>query len=295
MKTVLITGVTGYIGRNVAAYFLAQQFHVVGLVREESIYKLEQYTGFSEGDFSYIPYDGSIESVRNAFEVHTIDCVIHIAAQFGLDNVAAMLDANIILGTQLLELMKEYGVGKFINTGSYSQHNEDGTYNPRNIYTASKQAFEDIMMCYSKTCYMKLITLKLYDVYGPNDERKKLIPALLEASKNDTQLDLTPGEQNIYMVHVEDVTRAYLQAYNLMLAKSNACFEVYFVPGQLIKVKSLVELWIELSKIKIDVNWGARDYEAFQIMEPYVGERLPDWSASISIRNGIDSIIQDNL
>ena len=80
--------------------------------------------------------------------------IIHLAslylASHRPDQVADLVNANILLGTSLLEAAKLAGVRWFLNTGTIWQNYQSpecsDEYHPVNLYAATKQAFITMAM-----------------------------------------------------------------------------------------------------------------------------------------------------
>ncbi|WDC83286.1 NAD(P)-dependent oxidoreductase [Caloramator sp. mosi_1] len=113
----------------------------------------------------------------NYFLKHKFDAIFHLASLFIAEHDSNQIDdllkSNIIFGTHILEAMKYGNVKNMVNIGTYWQHYKNEEYNPVCLYAASKEAFEKIIEFYIQVENIKVITLKLYDIYGINDKRKK--------------------------------------------------------------------------------------------------------------------------
>lgn len=100
------------------------------------------------------------------------DAIFHLAtlnADSGsVDNLMAMLETNIQVGTALL-----HGASRcesrpaFVNTGSYWQFADGEAYSPNTFYAASKQSFQDLIAYFSSSHNIPAITLILYDSFAP--------------------------------------------------------------------------------------------------------------------------------
>ena len=62
----------------------------------------------------------------------------------------------------------------------------------------------------------------------------------------------------------------------------------YLTTGNQIKLKNLVELYLEISNKKINIDWGGKMYSDKQIMKPFSnGDKLPGWVAKTSLNEGL--------
>ncbi|MDA0782593.1 MAG: NAD(P)-dependent oxidoreductase [Rickettsiales bacterium] len=296
LKQVVVTGASGYIGRELTNRLLKDDFHVSIIARKNSNLS---YLPSDDKSVSITHYDGSLSSLEPAFINKDISAVFHLAAWSKLshckDDIDTIIDSNVRFGTHLLECTTEYNCPSFINTSSFSVYNDNDTYKPQALYSASKKAFEDIIEYYTYSGELNAITLILCDVYGVGDNRKKIFSLLKEACINKAELDTTAGEQFICPVYIDDVISAYLKSYDLSQSSiSNNNHKKYFVAGDKIQLKEIINKYVTIAGYDIKkINMGTLQYAAKQIMNPYIGEILPDWQQTVSIDEGLRKIIND--
>lgn len=292
MQDILITGATGFIGKHLVRRFSQdKRYRVIILVRENSnLNIIKDY----KDKISIYEYKSDYQSVENVFKNNKICYVFHLAAFSCYDHksedISDMIDSNIKLGTFILESMQKYQCQYFINTSTYWQNYQNNNYQPICLYAATKEAFEKIIDYYCLDKKFKAISLKLYDVYGYDDHRKKLLNTLLTRSIEDS-IDLTAGEQKLYMVFIDDVIDAYINAMNIIKI-SKKQHSVYGVYGKdKYSLKEIIRILQELSNKKFNINFGKIAYHKFQIMDPVNVKKLPKWNAKISLKNGLKIIL----
>ncbi|MFY9226876.1 MAG: NAD(P)-dependent oxidoreductase [Blastocatellia bacterium] len=295
MKTYLITGANGYIGANLVKRLLEENNQVLCLVRTSA--KLD-LLDISHPELKIYYYDGTAESICKIFVAHKIDAVFHLAAisqyKTTSEQVSILVAANITLGTQLLELMAEHQVKTFINTGSYWQHlNDAKNYEPVCLYAATKQAFEAIIDYYVQIKKINAITLKLFDVYGPNDPRNKILQLLNNAVTTQKAVNFSPGQQLLDLIYIDDVVNAYFQALKINNSEQHLR---YFV-GSFVyyTLQEVVELYQNILGKKIPVVWGGLAYRQREVMKPCNGEKLPNWQAKTNLKDGLSKVIRWQL
>ena len=220
---IVLTGCTGFIGQHLAKALHQQGHHVVGLIRAsskpQSLNALRPYVHLVG-----LPEEG--HCLAQLLAAHQPQLLIHLAAhyegQHQAHTLSNMLHTNIVFATQVLDACVQLGVKQFINTGTAWQHRENKSYCPVNLYAASKQAFETLLIYYTEHLHLNAITLKLFDTYGPNDARHKLFYTLRQAAFNGTTLNMSPGNQLLDLLYIDDVVAGFLQAIAI-LNSSNAC------------------------------------------------------------------------
>lgn len=293
MKTALVTGASGYLGGHVARRLLAAGWRVVALVRTGSRLPDDLSEQVTRAD-----YDGTVASITAAFASGPVDVVLHLAsAVVGIhraDQVDAILEANVRLPTQILEAMRQGECRRMVNTGSFWQHcNSDG-YAPVNLYAATKQAFEDIAAAYVANDEIRTCTLVLFDTYGADDPRAKIVRLLVQAIGADDPLLLSPGEQVLDLTHAADIADAFVVAAARLLDDDGAAQERFRVSGTRMSLKDLVARVRVLADAPLNVQLGARPYRSREIMEPVLETipPLPGWAAQRVLDNEIAAMIR---
>ena len=284
-KKVLITGATGYIGKSLLTKLLELKCDITCL---NSSQPLED--DFKNFDVTHITYTGNIASIVPAFENGRFDYIFHLAGyqakKLNAEELNTTLSSNIIFGSHLLEIARHYDAEHFIYAESFFQFDENGSYMPRNIYAASKQAFSDILLSYSLDG-LKSTSLVMFDVYGPADSRDKLFNRLEKASKSSQELALTPGNQKHYAIYISDVVAAFCFAAEDQTTNS---FNRYWVAGEGITLKQTIEQWCKIKQKALSIKWGGVDYFPNQVLQPFIGEKVPGWSAEVFLEEGLKKI-----
>ena len=184
--------------------------------------------------------------------------------------------------------MAKLGPLLLVNAGTSWQHFEGRDYSPVCLYAATKQAFQDLLAYYVEACGLRVVTLKLYDTYGPLDTRPKLLSLLRKAARTATKLQMSAGEQLVDLVYIDDIVEAFLVAGRRLLDGEVKSAEDYGISsGKLMPLREVVELYQRVTGYKVDVEWGARPYRPREVMMPWSGLPLPGWTPRISFEEGI--------
>ncbi len=287
--SVLVTGGTGFIGSCLTKRLLAVGCEVHAICRQGSLF----CTPSQFPSFHLYQHDGSTKGIVDIMKRSSPDIVIHLASLFlgqhQPEDVGQLVASNILFGMQLLEAMSLNGTGLFLNTGTSWQNYQDLAYSPVNLYAATKQAFEDIVRYYAEALGLKAITLRLFDTYGPGDNRPKLMPLLKRAASSGELLELSPGAQLIDLVFIDDVIDCFMLAVRRLMEGRVSQPEVYAVSsGEPVTLKCLVETYGQVTGKELNVEWGARPYRLREVMLPWRnGQRLPGWVPKTSLAQGL--------
>ncbi len=267
---ILVTGATGFIGSNLCRKLLEKNYKVHILVRETSKF---EYLEDIKNKLSIYCWNEEIKELAKYLIENQIQCIFHLASYIKTEHVQEdikkLIDSNILYGTNILEAMKYSNTKLIINTGTYWQHYNSEEYNPVDLYAATKEAFEKIIKYYVEAENIRCITLKLFDTYGENDKRPKLINLLKKFADEKKVLDMSLGEQKLDLVHVDKVTDSFIKAFKLLEKNIDLRYDSYGVSsGKQISLRKIVENFEKESGKKILVNWGARPYRKREVMEP---------------------------
>ena len=297
---VFVTGATGYIGSRLAIALQHSGYEVHALLRVGS------------DDDLLRPVAGRITLHETGFEPaslqallseHSADVVIHLASNFVATHTAgqipALLQSNITLGTNLLEACAGSGVRCFINTTTQWEFWKDADRSPVCLYAASKRAFQQIVDFYASACAIDVVTLALTDTYGPNDPRGKILGKLIEAGHSGDELAMSPGEQLLDLVHVDDVVSAFQLTVSAMLGNDdkqfcgNQRYELY--SGAPVSLRQLARLVERALGKTLELRWGEREYREREVFAAlHVSAPLPRWQPQIQLVDGIAAMLQQS-
>jgi nucleoside-diphosphate-sugar epimerase len=242
--------------------------------------------------------DGSFASLASILSLIKPDCVLHLASAPAYANDADQADilvaANIGFPVRLLEAMCATGIKSIVNTGTFWQHYDQSSYSPVDLYAATKQSFQNILLHYTSQLKMKAVTLKLYDNYGPEDPRKRIVTSLVIAAQSGQQLSMSPGDQILDLTHVQDIAEAFTLAAELVREAPEGTNEEYFLSGERITLKDLVAIVLDKSSRGLSVDFGARPYRTREIMDPIRPNRsLPGWKRVYNLSHTISGMLAD--
>jgi len=241
---VLVTGGAGYIGSICVEELLRQKHSVVVIdnLQEGHREALLPETVFYEGNF------GDKQLLKNVFETHSIDAVIHFAAEttveFSMTDPQIYFINNVVNGINLLEVMKEFGCKRFIFSSTaatfgepeYTLIDEKHPQKPINAYGESKLMFEKVLDWYHSAYGLKFNAFRYFNAAGASgklgeDHRHEshLIPIVLKVAYN-VQNNMSMKELKVFgrdyptkdgtcvrdYIHVVDLAKAHILAlYNL--------------------------------------------------------------------------------
>lgn len=198
-KTIIVTGVAGFIGMSVAKRFL-EEYNLIKLIGIDNLndyydIKLKKYrlkmlymvsNSRIENEFSFIKGDISDKDfLLNIFEKYKPDIIINLAAQAGvrysIKKPDSYINSNIIGFYNIIEAIRKIRMkGKIVehlvfasSSSVYGLNKKipfsttDNTIHPASLYAATKMADELIAYSYSKLYDIPMTGLRFFTVYGP--------------------------------------------------------------------------------------------------------------------------------
>lgn len=293
---IFITGGSGFISQHLIKRLLKNPFYEIILLQSTKSNK-----NFNlNKNVKYYFYDKKKFNLYSCLLKERPNLVINSAGCFISEHqkkdLETLIKSNVIFGIRLLEAMKEAGIKNIINTGSYwEQYYQDGTYHPVNLYASFKKAFQDILQYYVEVHDFRAITLRLYDVYGPNDKRKKIMPLLQAHIGSNRILNMSPGKQYIDFIYIDDVVNSYIKAINFIFKNNVPINEHVDVgSGKSIQLVKFVSLFEKIYNKKIKVNFGGRSYRKREIMKAKANirktKKILHWQPKVTIKQGLNKI-----
>ena len=288
MKSLLLTGATGFLGSALARHWVRAGYQVSALVRPTSSRRRIE----DVGDALQFYRCGSDEEVFSAIATVAPDFIVHTACSYGRagETLVDIFDANVRLGLLLLEgarlLDKRVA---FLNTGTILDPAVSS-------YAMSKQSFSAVGALQARQGggRVKFINVALQHMYGPGDDRSKFTTHVISSClANVERLNLTSGVQERDFVFIDDVVSAYDTIISNMTSLGDG-EHIEVGSGEAVPVRSFVELVRELTNSRTHLEFGAVPYRANEAMlfQADINRmRSLGWAPATSLEMGIRKTI----
>ncbi len=186
--TVLVTGVAGFIGSEVARQLIERGRTVVGLDNLNDYYdpalkqaRLDRLAGHNAFTFRQLSVQDREDIVALATEFPDITEIVHLAAQAGvrysLENPFAYVESNVMGHLCMMELARRLPrLRHFVYASSSSVYGgnkelpfsvDQRVDSPVSLYAATKRADELMTHCYAHLYDLPSTGLRFFTVYGP--------------------------------------------------------------------------------------------------------------------------------
>ena len=269
---ILVTGGAGFIGSNLCEKLICAGEKIICIdnfndyynpkIKEENLRNLE-------GRANFILYRMDIldrEKLKEVFNKHSFDMVIHLAARAGVRpsiSNASLYEAVNVQGTiNILECCRKYGIGKLIFASSSSVYGgnkkipfseNDIVDRPISPYAATKKAGELICYTYSHLFNISVYCYRFFTVYGPRQRPEMAIYKFTRLITEEKPIEIfgdgTSSRDYTYVEDIVDVIASNLEnvkGYEIInLGNSNP-----------VKVTELIKFIEKAANKKAQVEYG---------------------------------------
>ena len=305
-----MTGVAGFIGAKTAQFALDNGAKIIGIdnmnnyyspiiktLRLEELKKHQNFT-FIKGDIE------DKEILEHVFKTNQIDAVINLAARagvrFSLKNPFIYASTNYTGSLNLLDLMRDYNVKKYlmastssIYAGSKMPYREDSSVNqPISPYAASKKAAELIAYTYHHQFNIDVSIVRYFTVYGPAGRPDMSVLRFIKWIDEGKPIILYgDGSQSRDFTYVDDIAIGTLAA-----TKKEVGYEIINLGGG----KNPVAINLLISKIenllskKAELNkkpFHSADVDSTWADISKAGQLL-NWQPTISLDKGLEKTVE---
>ena len=254
MKKILITGGSGFIGRQVTKEFLEHGYDVTVINKTND---LPPVSGLNT-----VHLDLFDEPKVNAFmQEHHFEQMVHLAWYIGpkchVDNINfGWLQASV----NLLRAFQQNGGRKFLGAGTVSEYDfsygllqEDKTplHNP-SLHGQCKAAFYHTASVFCRQNNIDFKWARMFNLYGPYERATRLMPSVINSMLKGEDVKVSDCRKFQDYLHVYDTAHGL---YTLF--ESNLQGAVNICSAQPICLRQIVEKIGELTNFKGKILWGA--------------------------------------
>ena len=247
---VLITGINGFKGSNLALHELKQGNAVIGIVRDKNAKtrsEIQSQCTIINGDIC------DFDLVNRVISDYEIDLIYHVAAQsivrIANKNPMNCYHSNILGTINIMEAVRQVNIkikvvcassDKAYGTHDKLPYTEDMKLQPDDPYSTSKACADMIAQSYHKTYGLNINVIRCANIYGGGDMNlSRIIPNTIRQIKMGNKPQLYAGVVNYKreFIYIDDVCEAYQ-----IIAKKGLKGEIYnigdtefFTIGDLVK------------------------------------------------------------
>lgn len=298
VRTVVVTGVAGFIGSHLAARLLARGCRVVGI------------DDLSQGRAEQVPAGvelrvGDVRDPALSALFAGADTIFHLAAKNCIADCQTdpleTASVNVCGTVNVFEAARRAGVSRIIHAESSAVYEgvamlptPESQVRPRSVYAVSKMAAAAFAETYARFHAMRVTGLRYFCVYGTGQDIRRSTPPVMSAFIMHLLRGTRPvihgdGEKRRDFVHVDDVNDFHLQC----LDDARTCGQVFNLgSGESHSVRELLARIARLMNVDVEpVMADDRAEEAEATLADISAARALGWSPKVSLDDGLREMI----
>jgi len=255
-KKIIVTGVAGFIGSNLADRLIKEGHTVVGI------------DNLSYGVRSQVPkkvqfHKLDIRSKKIYPLFKNVDCVFHLAAKNCISDCqkdpVETADINVTGTVNVFEAAKRAKVRRVVYAESSAIYENSRVFptpesesGPESFYALSKVCGNLFADGYKRFFGLKLTGLRYFNVYGPRQDYRRTIPPIMSAFiikllKDERPTIYGTGQKRRDFIHVDDINDFHLlcmkdkrtdnRIFNLGSGKNSSVLEIYNLIAEILGVR----------------------------------------------------------
>ena len=309
-EKVLITGVAGFIGSNLADDLLEKGFSVIGVDNFDPFYSREIKesnisAALKQESFKFL--EGDIRDagfLDRCFSKFKPDTIVHLAAKAGVRpsimDPASYFDVNVNGTLNLLEAMKRNSINRMLFASSSSVYGNnkkvpfaesDNVDFPVSPYAASKKAGELLCHTYHYLFNMDVFCLRFFTVYGPRQRCDLAINKFTRAILNGEPITLFgDGTTSRDYTHIKDIVQGIEKAMAFLKG-----FDIFNLgESDTISLSELVSLLEKNTGQKAEINYlPLQDGDVLQTFADISrSKRVLGYNPVVNIEDGIRNYVE---
>lgn len=305
-QRVLVTGVSGFIGRWVACA-LAQAGAELWLAGRDRAALDAACTRYEIAGQMCVADLARTGEFRRLWQEARPAVTFNLAG-YGIDReekdnaLAEALNTRLvseILGTLVQAESPAWPGLHLVHTGSAFEYgavegtvNEDSPAAPVATYGRTKLAATEQIAAAARRG-MRVVSARLFTVYGPDEHPNRLLPSLLRAARTGESLPMTGGKQQRDFTYVEEVAEGLLR---LGLQREPAGV-VNLATGRLTSIREFAQTAAELLDLREgQLQLGALPYRGDETQQGATDvtrlKKMLFWKPTVTVREGIQKTIE---
>ena len=294
---VFVTGASGFIGSHLVSVLIQAGCEVAILVEpESSIWRLQKDASrlnIIQGDLFHL------DQVAPQLAKFQPQACFHLAwyVEPGKYLTSDKNISYLVNSISLLKLFIEIGCKQVVMAGTCAEYDTDigGCFNetsptkPSTIYAASKLCLSILGQQIARDANIRFAWVRLFYLYGKTEDKRRIVPAVINALLRNEAFLATAGEQVRDYLHVEDVASA------LWFIAQNQLTGVFNISsGEPITIRNLMELIGNILNKRELIQFGAipyQDWEPMYICGDNHKLRSLGWQPNIQISEGLKDAI----
>jgi nucleoside-diphosphate-sugar epimerase len=285
--TLLVTGGSGFIGQHLIESLEERNisFQLIGR-RDQS------RTGASISNWKTA--ENLAKEISEICNPILVNLAGHFVSKHEPQDLERLISGNVEFNSFVFEACRIANVSNIVNIGTNWEASPEHGNGPANLYATLKKCSYEILRWYSKNYGIRAIHLLLYDTYGDNDSRSKLMPYIKKCVGENSHILLHNPNKKINLTHVDDVIEAILVACNRVLETPNDAIERFSVmSSETESIGSLLKVIERVTSRELKFSFQEDSVQPLRIADN--SKPLPGWRPKVSLESGLASYLENIL
>lgn len=243
MKKVLLTGATGFVGRQVLSNLLKKKINIQAIIRKGK----EHFFNDIKFKINLIPTNDLFKESAEWWQekCKDVDTIIHLAWYVEPGKyLQSSKNIDCVIGSlNLIKGAKKAGIRRFIGIGTCFEYDLDNGYlsvntplKPKTPYAGAKAGLYTLLSQLLPLQSIEFSWCRLFYIYGEGEDERRLVPYLHKQISKGEVAELTSGNQVRDFLNVSEVGQMIAD-----IALSKQVGVVNICSGKPITVRQLAE------------------------------------------------------
>lgn len=296
---ILITGVNGFLGREIAgSYLKTENVEITGIARDD-------------GDLPIVYYNVDVldmNEIEKVFKKQSFDVVIHLAALTAhsqiVDNKFNSLNINMVGTQNLLSAFNQYcndalfvyaSTGKVYGDTNENPITEHASVKPMNVLGKSKYITERLIDFYAQPNNKYLIA-RIFNIYGGEQKDNFIVPTIIRQLQQGNILSLGNITDKRDYLYIKDFVSALIGCIEQKEKLKNV--EIINIgSGIPTSVQDIIDIFSQILKkdiqVKLDPSKLRTDEKSVECCDNTKLKQLSGWHMHYTLEAAIDEICRE--
>lgn len=301
-QTIVVTGGSGFVGAQVVRTLVKERWDVHVILREQSsLARIADLTNRITLHPGVLHSPKKLTSVMKKIAPFAIYHLATHGSYPSQQNEQTMIDVNIKGTMNLLQSLVDIDYKQLVVAGTSSEYGEKDrpmketdVLEPNNFYAATKAAQTMLCQAFAKKYKKSVAILRLFSVYGPDEEKGRLVRSVVESTLIGQPILLASGREARDFVFLDDVVKAFLhvarqkkffdgEIFNIGTGLQTTTYQLARMVLKLMSVSIPICLNVYPGRPWDSYHWRANTRKTTSMLR---------WKPSYSLEEGLTKTIQ---
>ncbi len=293
MKKVLLTGSTGFVGRQTIPFLIQKGYEIHTVSTQENYTHHSGVIGHKCDLFNLAETSDLIQKVKPSHLLHFAWITTPGKCLISPENLTWM-EASL----RLIRLFVENGGKRIVVAGSCAEYEstplckeDDNSFKSTTFYGQCKRSLYLILENFARQANFELAWGYIFYLYGPHERQDRFLPSIIRGIFQKKEIPLTEGLQIRDFLHVREAAEGFVE---LLDSAAQGCYNI--ASGKGISIRKMVELVTKKIGGHDLLKFGGRPRALFDPPELVANINKfkinVSWEPSLTLEDGLDEVIE---